>query len=200
MSATTTYQREIATSFRTVAEMIRDRGVPESRFAEMSNEDIIAVAGGKQVFHIDDARSGYRLVYEMNAKFRLVNIRKLLENTPDDIHTVLVVVKDMPTPAARASVQTIRDVAVEFFDIRQLQYNPARHVLVPKHEPVRDEAEIQAILSHYFVKSRFQLPIILTTDPMAVYLALKHGQLVRITRTSPTAGVHTFYRCCMRCS
>lgn len=197
----TTYQHDIACSFRTIAEMIRDRGGgPEhvdNRFLSVSSEDILAVAGGKPVFHVDDTDSGYRVIYELTPRFKLANIRKLLDPPPEGIRTFIIVVRNCPTSPARSSVMAL-GLDVEYFDIRELQYNVSKHELVPKHEPIRDETEIQAILDRYFLKSRFQLPLILTTDPMAAYLALKHGQLVRITRDSPSAGEHIIYRCCMR--
>jgi len=197
VNMTTTYQHDIACSFRTIAEMIRDRGVEDNRFLNVSGEDIVALAGGKQVFHIDDTEHGYRVIYELNPRFKLSNIRKLLDPPPENINVFIVVVRNCPTSPARSSVQAL-GLDVEYFDIRELQYNVSKHELVPKHEPVRDEEEIKGILSRYFLKTRFQLPLILTTDPMAAYLALKHGQLVRVKRNSPSAGEHVVYRCCMR--
>lgn len=86
----------------------------------------------------------------------------------------------------------------QVFDMNELQFNAARHSLVPKHEPIRGEAEIDAIIKACFVKTKFQLPLILSTDTMARYLALKPGELVRITRLSPSAGISTSYRCCIK--
>ena len=177
--------------------MVRDRGVQDSQLESLSADDVLAIAAGKPVFHIDDVKSGYRIIYEMGSRFRLPNIRKLLDPPPENIKVFIVVVRNFPTSPARTSIMAL-GLDVEFFDIRELQYNVSKHELVPKHEPIRDEAEIASILDQYFLRSRFQLPLILTSDPMASYLALKHGQLVRITRNSPSAGFHVIYRCCMR--
>jgi DNA-directed RNA polymerase subunit H (RpoH/RPB5) len=87
---------------------------------------------------------------------------------------------------------------VQVFEFAELQYNPSRHMLVPSHEPIREEPEIETILRRYRLKTRYQLPLILSTDPMARYLALKPGQLVRIVRQSPSAGTYVLYRCCQR--
>ena len=85
---------------------------------------------------------------------------------------------------------------VQLFPIRELQYNVSRHHLVPKHVPMRDEKDIAAVLARYDLKTRYQLPLILVSDPMARYLALKPGQLVTIERPSPSAGTYYAYRCC----
>lgn len=177
--------------------MIQDRGVENTSLTSLSGDDILVIASGKQVFHLDDPSSGYRIIYEMSPRFKLANIRKLLDPPPEHIKVFIVIVRNFPTSPARSSILAL-GLDVEFFDIRELQYNVSKHDLVPKHEPIRDEGEINAVLEQYFLRSRFQLPLILTTDPMAAYLGLKHGQIVRITRNSPSAGVHVVYRCCMR--
>lgn len=195
-----TYQQDVSRSFQTIKEMLRDRGVTGSTTIEgMTGEDALAASAGKMMFHIDDEGCGYRIIYDMNQKFKLQNVRKLLDPPVENINVYLVVVRDStaPTPAAKKSIHDMGS-DIQFFDVRVLQYNVSRHSMVPLHEPVRDEGEIDAVLKRYMLKSRFYLPLILASDPMASYLALKHGQLVRITRDSPSAGQHVLYRCCHR--
>jgi DNA-directed RNA polymerase subunit H (RpoH/RPB5) len=62
---------------------------------------------------------------------------------------------------------------------------------------LRDEQEIAKVMEAYGLKSRHQLPLIMLTDPMARYLGLHPGQLVRVTRSSPAAGEYVLYRCCV---
>jgi DNA-directed RNA polymerase I, II, and III subunit RPABC1 len=52
-------------------------------------------------------------------------------------------------------------------------------------------------MEKFMIKSKFQLPIILKTDAMAKYLGLKNGDIIKITRVSPTAGEYVVYRCCV---
>ena len=73
-----------------------------------------------------------------------------------------------------------------------LRFNPLNHALVPLHELVPDEA-VPSILEMYSIVKE-QLPKIRSTDPAVQVTGAAPGQLVRITRDSPTAGKHTAYR------
>ncbi len=60
------------------------------------------------------------------------------------------------------------------------------------HELVPDE-EVPSILDQYSIVKE-QLPKIKSTDPAVMVTGAQPGQLVRITRDSPTAGKHVAYR------
>jgi len=66
------------------------------------------------------------------------------------------------------------------------------HMLVPKHELCTEEEKKQ-ILVKYNVKPN-QLPRIRATDPAIRHLGVKQGDVIKITRSSETAGEATFYR------
>ena len=66
-----------------------------------------------------------------------------------------------------------------------------KHVLVPKHEILGD-AETKEVLMQYSV-DRSKLPKIMKTDP-ALPDGGKIGDVIRITRNSPTAGVTIYFR------
>ena len=71
-------------------------------------------------------------------------------------------------------------------------FNIFEHHLVPKHEILaKDEAK--ELLHQYHVKA-YQLPQIRTSDPAVFLIGARPGDIIRITRKSPTAGVHVTYR------
>ncbi len=66
------------------------------------------------------------------------------------------------------------------------------HILVPKHEVLSKE-EAEEVLRTLGVRPE-QLPKIRADDPIAKEIGAKVGDIVRIIRESPTAGVSIAYR------
>lgn len=72
------------------------------------------------------------------------------------------------------------------------EFDVGRHVLVPKHE-ILPKDKVDELLSQYKI-TVYQLPVIKSTDPAAKAIGAKPGDVLKITRTSPTAGKSVFYR------
>jgi DNA-directed RNA polymerase subunit H (RpoH/RPB5) len=67
-----------------------------------------------------------------------------------------------------------------------------KHILIPKHAKLSD-AEKKQLFTRYNITSK-ELPKILLTDPALTELNVKPGDVVKITRDSPTTGTTVFYR------
>lgn len=86
---------------------------------------------------------------------------------------------------------------ISFFQAHTIVNNPREHVLVPKHEyvPVEEHAEL---LKSLRANSKSQLPIIRYHEDMqARIMGLIPGDIVKITRPSPSSGVYSIYRVCL---
>jgi len=87
---------------------------------------------------------------------------------------------------ARArAIETIEESKIPAFNIFS-------HHLVPKHEILPKE-ESKELLKKYHVEPH-QLPWIRKSDPAVFLIGARPGDIIRITRHSPTAGVHVTYR------
>jgi len=85
---------------------------------------------------------------------------------------------------------------VRYFQAKAIINNPLKHILVPPHEKVPKEEETALLKQLYAKKSQFPL-IRFHEDPIARMLGLLPGDIVKITRASPTAGVYIFHRVCV---
>ncbi|MCK4484870.1 MAG: DNA-directed RNA polymerase subunit H [Candidatus Thorarchaeota archaeon] len=93
------------------------------------------------------------------------------------------------TPAAKKHARATR---VELVEGGYASFDLFGHELVPQHT-IAEDSEVQLVLNHYGIK-KSQLPRILRDDPAARVLGAKVGQVIRIGRTSPTAGSIYYYR------
>jgi DNA-directed RNA polymerase subunit H (RpoH/RPB5) len=192
--------QEIIRSFETIVDMMIDRAIlgedALSELASFRDMSIHAIATNpRPVFNIDFALANLRIIYNLHPKFKVIDVKKTL----DFPGGVILVSKEKPgTLALKGLEDATKNVQV--FDIKELQFNVAKHSLVPKHEPIRNEVDIEHVIKTSCVKSKFQLPLIHSTDAMSRYLALKPGELVRIRRYSPSAGEYISFRCCVKAS
>jgi DNA-directed RNA polymerase subunit H (RpoH/RPB5) len=89
-----------------------------------------------------------------------------------------------------------RKLRVSFFSIEMIVVNPLKHVFVPKHEIVKPEFHKELMESMYITsKSKFP-EIKFHIDPIARCIGAVPGDIVKITRYSPSAGESVIYRVC----
>ncbi len=74
----------------------------------------------------------------------------------------------------------------------EVRFNVLNHVNVPLHVIVPDD-EVKELLKRYSIV-REQLPKIRNNDPACRVIDAKPGQIVKVTRRSPTAGIAVAYR------
>jgi len=88
------------------------------------------------------------------------------------------------THARRRSIELIPRIFPSF--------NIYEHVLVPKHEIATSE-EREKLLGDYRVQP-YQLPRLKASDPAVKAIGAKPGDIVKVTRESPSAGKYVSYR------
>ena len=107
--------------------------------------------------------------------------------------TGIIVISGQLSSQAKQKLTDINmELQVECFNISELMVNITEHTYVPKHKLLTPE-EKKDLIKRYKIKES-QLPKILSTDPMAKYLGLKRGDIVKIIRDSETAGKYVTYR------
>ena len=113
--------------------------------------------------------------------------------------TLVIIIDDEPNDTMKACVKTLFDkdgIYVILLNIRRLQFNITRIRGVPPHR-IMDDAEKAALFVRYNLTSEAQLPEISRFDPVAMAIGLRPHEVCCISRKSPTALVHQYYRICV---
>ncbi len=114
-------------------------------------------------------------------------LKKVMKDA--EIERAIIVSGGRYTQAAKAQA---KKKEIEFIPRIFPSFNIFDHTLVPKHEIVSDE-EKQRLLTQYRIQP-YQLPQIRSSDPAAKAIGAEAGDILRITRKSPTSGEYTLYR------
>ncbi len=201
-----TIKDKLDMSFKTIVEMLEDRKVYSEQdiaFLRSFGQNELTALMSKGVVSVDlDTR--LRVMYYLN-KFRMADFKPHLERCVGFDFCILIVgdklttynTKSIHDFLTKSKTSLVLDVNLQIFELAEVLFNITHHVLVPRHEVISNDAEIEELVKRYNLKNRHQFPIILRTDPVARYFGLRSGQLVRITRVSPSAGEYVAYRCCV---
>lgn len=186
----------VTNSLKTIMEMLHDRKIELSANAADILTSGYSTRFNKMIFEIiiDDIK----LIYYLSPKYKWSELKKNFEDTEENnkysLH--ILITKDKISANNMKSINELK-INIQIFDIKELQFNITKHVLVPKHELFINENEITELLEKYSLKSKFQLPIILKNDPVAKYFNIKNGDVVKVSRVSPSSGEYITYRCCL---
>ena len=114
----------------------------------------------------------------------------------DDCHHAIIVAEIGLTPPAKKACRLIQEegVRVETFVEAELLYDVMEHEFVPDHTVLREAEKIVLLRRFRLDGDSTLLPYILSSDPVARYLGLTKGQVVKIERPSTTAGKGVTYR------
>lgn len=185
-------------SFSTLKDMLTDQKKEIDLLHSISNKELEVIhRQSDNIFQIL-ANDHMKIIYYLNSKFKFADLKKFIapkEN--ENITDIVIVFKEKINSFNPRNIEEFDNINLQVFMIKELLLNISKHVLVPKHEVIRDQKQINDLVEHYNLKSKLQFPIILKTDPMAKYLNVQSGDLVRVTRTSPSAGESILYRCCV---
>ena len=146
------------------------------------------------VAHNDDPTDQMFVFFPEEAKVGIRTIRQYCRRMQEEnITRAIIVVQQGMSPSAK---QSLADMApkyiLEHFLEAELLINITEHDLVPEHVVMTPE-EKRELLLKYKLKEN-QLMRIQAGDPVARYYGLKRGQVVKIIRSSETAGRYISYR------
>ena len=188
--------------WKTLHKMMEDRGymIEETNYAQMTFQDWLDKFGNISTFNgIFSKKLGEeikRLYYEYLPGNKLIanDISLFFSQMKEGkAETGIIIISGQLSPQAKQKLADINvELQVDCFNISELMVNITEHTYVPKHLLLNTD-EKKALMKRYKIKES-QLPKILSSDPVAKYLGLKRGDVVKIIRDSETAGKYVSYR------
>lgn len=202
-------------SRQTLLKILAGRGYNTKPYEKFGPVEIGAMgAAGPAAFRMDLERSGPERITKCRVVYSFARIKNRLasflneqkgeegDDTFDPATTELIVIlllDDIVEAFHLASLSALASpdkLRVSFFKAHSIVNNPLEHILVPKHTlmPPSQHAEF---LKANKIKSKDNLPIIkYHEDMIARIMGLLPGDIVEITRPSPSAGEYVSYRVC----
>lgn len=192
--------------YRTIAGMLTKRGymVPKAlreitpasfkeRFGETPSREQLTLLVEKA----DDESNQLFVFFPEDEKVGVKPIKTFTDRMQaEGVSNAIMVLRVDITPFAKQAVQEMSDsFRIEHFKESELLVDITKHQLVPEHQ-VLTQNEKTELLKRYRLKDS-QLPRMQVSDPIARYLGMKRGQVVKIIRPSETAGRYVTYRICV---
>ena len=187
-------ESRVAKAIVVVKQMLADRGVGLGELESIGDDEIRSLASRLDFFHL---RAEDRDIVVISRKLKNQDLQKAAATLDEDRRDkAIVIVAEKPASFNVRSVQANYGANAEIFTLAELQFNVSRHSLVPKHIKMTDR-DIKDLLERYMLLSKYSLPAISVADPMAKYLGLRIGDVVKILRPSKSAGESVAYRHCI---
>lgn len=189
----------IRNCWNTCLELVSDRGFPINEdYAKLTENDLNYMINNNNIDIISktDKRSLYiRFLITQRVKPSLIKevLDEIIAEIGDTELEIIIVLKVKPNNSILKLVKEYQNVQIMW--LKQLQFNPTKHSIVPKHTKLTcDEAD--NIIKQYELSSRFQLPLLLKDDIISRYYNFKTGDVIMITNTISTQNSnYKFYRC-----
>jgi DNA-directed RNA polymerase subunit H (RpoH/RPB5) len=157
---------------------------------------------------VDDSRIIVK--YRLDEKFKnTASLKKLVsliyeehELTEKDTLIILVVNAILPKPNNYENTVfsfteefRIQNKFVQVYGLENHLINISKHVFVPKHIILKDDEVAEVCAKYNIVKDNFHR--ILSQDPMAKFLGLRLGQVVKVNSSNPIVGYTPTYKICV---
>ena len=193
-------------SRKILLELLSERGYNVDSQNNFTENEVRIMAQQKQLdFELENNGKKVFVKYLIATKIRNNSLKnfltEFLEENPDiepASTDFIIILKDKPNDSLLKVVDDFyseKQIYINLFYIKNLLFNILKHDYVPAHKIIT-ESEFKEIKNNYNLNSRYQLPIINRHDAVSNVLGIRPGVVVKITRSSKTAGQYVSYRCC----
>jgi DNA-directed RNA polymerase subunit H len=207
---------QIYQSRKIVLELMDKQGFDISGYSNFSVSEVNAMKQNNQLDMLLESKpstiegknaDGNKIYirYYLAKTIRPANINEMIDDlfvlteTLKKSDTLYIIIKDNVNETLINELKHIweRDgIFIIIENIKCLQFNILNHVLVPKHEVMKDN-EVKDVMIKYNIVDKNKFPDISRFDPVSRAIGLRPGQVCHIIRPSKTAIESNYYRICV---
>ena len=209
---------QIYQSRKIILELMHKQGYNVSGYANFNMSEVNAMKQNNQLDMLLESKNETDKPSETTADGKKIYIRYYLAKTirPPNIHemiddlfvltetlkksdTLYIIIKDDINETLTNELKHIWEkdgIFIVIENIKRLQFNILKHVLVPEHNVI-DEERVKYVTIKYNITDKSQFPDISRFDPISKAIGLRPGQVCHIVRPSKTAIKTDYYRICV---
>lgn len=187
-------------SFSTLRKLLTCRGfkAPDSfqkNFRLKKKSELI------EVQYIDELRLNSK---KLTTRVETVFANLTASEKKKDITLVFIMNDTKLTPTLKDTVKILRQkykIFLQIFPIQNLMFDITTHAMCPEHTRITKSEYNEFLvdfLDSFHIDSLDRLPKILESDPVAMFIGLREGELCKIRRPSRAAGYVDVYRLCVK--
>ena len=196
----------IYNSRNNILEILEERKFDTLNYSNISINELGVLYENNQLDMLVEDKNNKKVYikYYLNKLIKPQNVYDIvedlfnLENLLDKKDDLIIIIKDEPNDTLLETIKNIwmsENIYISLLNIKRLQYNVLKHVMVPKHTILNND-EILAMKKKYNILNNEQLPTISYYSPISLVIGLRPDNIVKIDRNSKTALSSEYFRIC----
>ena len=197
----------IYNSRKNLLEILNERGFNIEKYSDFGITEIGILIENNQLDMLLENETTKKKVYVKFYISKVIKPQNIYDIVEDLFHLesvlekkddLMVIVKDEPNDTMLENIKDIwvaENIYVSLINIKRLQFNILKHVLVPKHT-ILTQTEKELFMKKYNIFDKSQIPDISYFSPVSIVMGIRPDDVVKIERNSRTSIQSDYYRIC----
>ena len=207
MSNSNSFIISIYNSRKNLLEILNERGFNIEKYSDFGITEIGILIENNQLDMLLENETTKKKVYVKYYTSKVIKPQNIYDIVEDLFHLesvlekkddLIVIIKDEPNETMLENIKDIwvsENIYISLINIKRLQFNILKHVLVPKHT-ILSNTEKELFMKKYNIFDKSQIPDISYFSPVSIVMGIRPDDVVKIERNSRTSIQSDYYRIC----
>jgi DNA-directed RNA polymerase subunit H (RpoH/RPB5) len=197
----------IYNSRKNLLEILNERGFNIAKYSDFGITEIGILMESNQLDMLLENETTKKKIYVKYYISKVIKPQNIYDIVEDLFHLesilekkddLMVIIKDEPNETMLENIKDIwvsENIYISLINIKRLQFNILKHVLVPKHT-ILTHSEKELFMKKYNIFDKSQIPDISYFSPVSLVMGIRPNDVVKIERNSRTSISTEYYRIC----